>query len=195
MRHSLGLRPCQSATSGDLRAYLSGPDCPRLSRSAGFPIYLSPRRRRAQSTQSRFRPHSRRGGRWHPHNDQILDTIALGSASRSAGTGVTIEPLSRHPFHDARRQIVRPPGRKPPGPLVEQRPASELFSSPTDRGTSQQLGRRRVVVSARTVVVPGMVVIAAVVMIVMVVAGHRHSYSAATDESTLPSPVLSSFHE
>ena len=51
-----------------------------------------------------------------------------------------------------------------------------------------------VMVSAGTVVVPGMVVIVAVVMIVMVVAGHRHSYSAATDESTLPSSVLSSFH-
>jgi hypothetical protein len=51
-----------------------------------------------------------------------------------------------------------------------------------------------VVVSAGTVVVSGMVVIVAVVMIVMVVAGHRHSYSTVTDESTLPSPVLSSFH-
>jgi hypothetical protein len=64
-------------------------------------------------------------------------------------------------------------------------------------------GRRRrvvVMVSAVAVIVPGMIVIAvvfvfvAVVMIVMVVAGRRHSYSAGTDESTLPSPVLSSFH-
>jgi hypothetical protein len=61
-------------------------------------------------------------------------------------------------------------------------------------------GRRRVVVmaSAVAVIVPGMivpaVVLVTVVVIVMVVAGHRHSYSAATNESTLPSPVLSSFH-
>jgi hypothetical protein len=55
-------------------------------------------------------------------------------------------------------------------------------------------GRRRVVVSAGTVIVPGMIVIAVVfVAVVMVVAGHLHSYSAGTDESTLPLPVLSSF--
>jgi hypothetical protein len=60
-------------------------------------------------------------------------------------------------------------------------------------------GRRRMmVVAAVAVIVPRMIVVfvlfVAVVMIVMVVAGHRHSYSAVTDESTLPSPVLSSFH-
>ena len=54
------------------------------------------------------------------------------------------------------------------------------------------------VVAAVAVIVPRMIVVfvlfGAVVMIVMVVAGHRHSYSAATDENTLPLPVLSSFH-
>jgi hypothetical protein len=59
-----------------------------------------------------------------------------------------------------------------------------------ERERAVKIGRRRVMVSAGTVVVPGMVVI----VVVMVVAGHRHSYSAGRDESTLPSPVLSSFH-
>src|SRR5205807_8787755 len=65
------------AVRDDLRAYLSSPDCPWLSRSAGFPIYLSPCRRRAQSAQAGCGPHFRRRCFWPAHNDQILDAIAV----------------------------------------------------------------------------------------------------------------------
>jgi hypothetical protein len=54
---------------------------------------------------------------------------ASGLCVESAGSivpGMSIEPLSRHPFHEVRQQRLAP-CRKPPRPLVEQGPASELF--------------------------------------------------------------------
>jgi hypothetical protein len=49
---------------------------------------------------------------------------------------MTVEPLPLHPFHDVRRQGLAP-RRKPPGPLVEQGPAGELFFK------VRQIGERR----------------------------------------------------